>query len=601
MQDTKKENKTNLLNKNDNEVKSDKTEKKVDKTAITDKVKSFFKAFVSDVKEHRWIYLYFTIIGIVFLLTRLIQITVLPKGMHIDEISMGYNTWTLAEFGTDRYGVSYPVYFANAGSGQSSLYVYTAVILSKIFGYSLFILRFVSVIFGAILLIFGTKAAYEMFGLKCSFIVAAIIDIMPLFLMSERWAFDCNAMLPMIVMVLYFFVKLLKTKKTRYAIATGIAAGVTLYSYVLAVMMLPVFLVLAVVYALIKKEISIKHIGVVFFSVVIVSIPIILYLYVVFGVLPEFQLGAVSFTEASAWRSSEIFWQDYGIKDILTNINTLTSYDKYDFMANDKFGVFYLNTLHFFEFEFSFSQLLLFASFVTLVVFAFYNMIKKKEFSYELLIIFYTIAVMYPMLFLEQLAIYRYNAVYFAFAIVLAYAFAKLWDNKRRVACILVALLYLYNFGSYSYYLFSGKFTEENAALAYFDNDLLEVCETFDDEKYSDSQIYVDYTATYNASLITLYGLRVPPDTIREEVENLDSKVMTYGNIHIGIPDIIDTDQKSVYVIRDINSITTFYTTETEQIDLYKTLIINNKAKELLMSLDVPYEVVNNYYIFEIS
>ena len=105
-----------------------------------------FSAVKKSISENKLYWMYFSLIGIIFMLTRLVQITVLPKGLHIDEISMGYNTWTLSEFGTDRYGVSFPVYFNNAGSGQSSLYVYIAFLLSKVFGYSVFTLRVVSVL-----------------------------------------------------------------------------------------------------------------------------------------------------------------------------------------------------------------------------------------------------------------------------------------------------------------------------------------------------------------------------------------------------------------------------------------------------------------------
>ena len=577
------------------------TKEKKEKQAFSQRIKNLWKSFLASVKEHKWLYLYFTIIGIIFLLTRLIGITELPKGLHIDEVSMGYNTWALTNFGTDRYGVSMPIYFNNAGSGQSSLYVYIAVFISKIIGYSVFSLRVVSVIFGAILLIFGTKAAYEMFGLNCSLITAAVIDIMPLFLMSERWAFDCNAMLPMLVMFLYFYVKLIKTQKMKYAFASGITFGVTMYSYILAVMMLPVFAVLAIIYSFIFKKINIKQVGAIFFSAILVASPIVMYLFVVVGVIPSFNIGPVSFTNASAGRLNEIEWQGFSFADLMRNLNTLTSYDQYDFMADDKYGVFYQNILHFFEYKISVSQILLFIGFFAMLGFAIYYTFKKKEFSFEVLMVFYMLAMTYPMFFLEQVAIYRYNAVYFSFALLLAYLFSKLWGYKRYVLCGLFALLYLYNFGSYTYYLFSGNFAEENKALAYFDYDLLELCETFDDEEYADYQIYVDYTATYNAGLITLYGLRVEPEVVANEVENVDSKIMTYGNIHIGIPDIIDTNQKSIFVIRDINSETTFYTTNIAQIDLYSTLVINNKAKKLLMDLNTPYDIVNNYYVFRLN
>ena len=388
-----------------------------------------WKTFLGSVKEHKWLYLYFSVIGIVFLLTRLIQITVLPKGLHIDEVSMGYNTWALTYFGTDRYGVSMPIYFNNAGSGQSSLYVYLAVLVSKVIGYSVFSLRVVSVFFGALLLIFGVKAAYEMFGMKCALITAAVIDIMPLFLMSERWAFDCNAMLPMLVMFLYFYVKLIKTQKMKYAVAAGITFGVTMYSYILAVLMLPVFVVFAVIYSLIMKKIKIKHIGAIFFSGLIVSLPILLYLFVVVGVIPEFTIGPISFTNASAGRVDEIEWQGFSFKELMRALYTLTSYDQYDFMADDKYGVFYQNILHFFEYKISVSQILLAVAFIALIGYAVYSIVKRKGFSFEILMIFYMLAMLYPVFFLEQVAIYRYNAMYFSFALLLAFLFS--WTDYQ--------------------------------------------------------------------------------------------------------------------------------------------------------------------------
>ena len=134
-----------------------------------------------------------------------------------------------------------------------------------------------------------------------------------------------------------------------------------------------------------------------------------------------------------------------------------------------------------------------------------------------------------------------------------------------------------------------------------FSSSTTELCETFRNEEYADSQIYVDYTATYNAGLITLYGLRVEPSVIQSEVESIDSKVMTYGNIHIGIPETVDQAEKAVYVIRDINSESSYYTTNVQQMELYKTLVNNNKTKEKLLELNTPYDIKNNYYVFKLN
>ena len=88
----------------------------------------------NSIKENKGTYIFYAITSALFLFTRLFRLSSLPEGMHIDEVSIGYNAWTLSQYGVDRYNVSFPIYFNNAGSGQSGLFIYIAAIISKIFG-----------------------------------------------------------------------------------------------------------------------------------------------------------------------------------------------------------------------------------------------------------------------------------------------------------------------------------------------------------------------------------------------------------------------------------------------------------------------------------
>ena len=139
---------------------------------------------------------------LLFFFTRLYKLMKVPAGLIIDEINMGYNAGCLSNFGVDRYGVSFPVYFQNDGSGQSALFVYVATLLSKIFGYSEVLLRCTAVLFGGVLLVFGTLIAWKLLGSFGAKAMALAITNMPFFIMSERWALDCYAMMPMFTMTL---------------------------------------------------------------------------------------------------------------------------------------------------------------------------------------------------------------------------------------------------------------------------------------------------------------------------------------------------------------------------------------------------------------
>ena len=519
-------------------------------------------------------YIFFGFIAIIFLFMRLYQITTLPDGLHIDEISMGYNTWSLSNFGVDRYGVDYPIYFNNAGSGQSSLYVYLAVILCKIFGYSIFLLRFVAVLFGIMLLVFGTLTAYEISGMVCAKAMSLIITVMPYFIMSERWAFDCNAMLPIFVMSLYFFIKLVKTNKTKYAVLTGLSFALTFYSYILAFLIIPIFIVLSLIIVFISKKISIKNFLVMSTICVICTFPILLFVFVVIGWIPEFKIGLISITSASASRISEIFWQGFGPKEIWNRISNLLTYDKYEFTADKNYGVFFMNKLYLFGHEFHLTQILIFVGFLLMFGICIYQFIKHKIFKYEIFIVIYIITSLIPILFLEEFAIYRYNAVFFGFAFILAYLFTFLIEKKAIVCSFLCFVLFIGNFCSYANYLFGDDFKEEHQTLGYFDKEFLDIFEHYNElglEKYD--VIYVDDTTVYNPGLVVLYGMRATPNDIQKYAKNVDTKNMIYKNIHIGIPEIVNEKEHALYIIRNLNSETSLYTNSYEQLELYKNLV----------------------------
>ena len=61
-----------------------------------------------------------------FLITRLYRLPEIPRGIHVDEAGMAFDAFCLSHYGTDRYGLSRPVYLANYGGGQSALYAYLA-------------------------------------------------------------------------------------------------------------------------------------------------------------------------------------------------------------------------------------------------------------------------------------------------------------------------------------------------------------------------------------------------------------------------------------------------------------------------------------------
>jgi hypothetical protein len=99
------------------------------------------------------------VILILLVLMHIYKIDEIPYGINVDEMGMGYDAWCLANFGTDRYLNSFPVYLINFSGGQSALYAYLCMPFVYFGGISALTLRIPAVIFSFITLYFLVKIA----------------------------------------------------------------------------------------------------------------------------------------------------------------------------------------------------------------------------------------------------------------------------------------------------------------------------------------------------------------------------------------------------------------------------------------------------------
>lgn len=193
--------------------------------------------------------------GAVFL--RLYHIASVPLGLHIDEAGLGLNAWSIANFGTDRYGNPIPVCPSNFYGEQSAFYTYFCAFLVRLFGLNLYTLRLPGVIMGILTVIFGGLLIREKWGEKGMLAGMALIGIFPWFIMNCRFALDCNAMLGMLTVSLYGLMRLLKKAQRHperslygHFFLVGILFGITLYTYIVAAIVISLFCILWGIYYL---------------------------------------------------------------------------------------------------------------------------------------------------------------------------------------------------------------------------------------------------------------------------------------------------------------------------------------------------------------
>src|SRR5437868_4133609 len=107
---------------------------------------------------------------IIFVLTlvlgaflRFYQLGATPHSLDWDEVSWGYNAYSILKTGHDEYGSFMPLSFKAFGDYKQPVYVYLTTVPIQLFGLTPFAVRFTSAFFGFLTIPFVFLLLYELF------------------------------------------------------------------------------------------------------------------------------------------------------------------------------------------------------------------------------------------------------------------------------------------------------------------------------------------------------------------------------------------------------------------------------------------------------
>ena len=260
--------------------------------------------------------------------------------MHIDEASVAYNAYSIVNHGVDRYTNLFPIYFMNFDGGQSALYTYLAALFIKLFGYSIICVRIPAFIFSVLTFIFGYLIGKKIAGKKCGVLVAFLITVCPYFIQVSRWGLDCNLMLGMFTISIYLLLKAINNKKASSFLLAGCMFGLTLYSYALSYLLVPLCLFFVLVYLIYTKNITFKNF--LFFTIplILLSLPLILNVLINMGLINEIHTRFFSIPKMKTNRVSEIRLSNFWVN--LLDLKNYLIGDGIIFNAIPKYGPLYL-------------------------------------------------------------------------------------------------------------------------------------------------------------------------------------------------------------------------------------------------------------------
>ncbi len=233
---------------------------------------------------------YAVILGVtvfVLVFVRIYKFGQIPGGFNQDGAMAAVDALALANHGTDRLGMFMPVHLTAWGYGQmSALLSYLMVPFIKAMGLWALPARLPQLLvsFGGLACVYLLMR--DVFGKNCGLIALVFAAICPWHLLQSRWALDCNLYPLFFIIGVYFLNRYVRKKgvpgkKEAAAEDTGervwkragrairwriplilsmIAFGLCMYCYGISIYTMPVFLLAACIYLLVKKAISWKDV-----------------------------------------------------------------------------------------------------------------------------------------------------------------------------------------------------------------------------------------------------------------------------------------------------------------------------------------------------
>lgn len=253
------------------------------------------------------------------LVIRCIYISDVPPGINQDEAMAAMDAWALSKYGTDRYGMQWPVHFQAWQYGQMSVLLsYCMIPFIKMLGFCTIAVRMPMVFAGVGGIVLVYFIARKFFSANMALAVMAFAAINPWQFMQSRWSLDCN-LFPH-VFLLGFYLLLCGLEKRRYLYLSMIFFGLTFYCYGIAVYSVPVFLFVYAAWCLWKKELHIREILLSVVIFLIVALPEILTMFINMFGFPtiETPLFTIPFFPESI-RSKDILFLNFSVEQLEKN------------------------------------------------------------------------------------------------------------------------------------------------------------------------------------------------------------------------------------------------------------------------------------------
>lgn len=463
---------------------------------------------------------------LVFLLlifiTRIYKFGEIPNFIGVDEAGAAYDAYCLSEYGVDRYLNSFPLYLINFGGGQSALYAYATIPFIKLIGANIIAYRLPELLFFLMGIVVCYILANKMKDKKIALLYTLLIIICPWNIEASRQGLDCNLLAPMFMLDVLLLVT---ANKNWHYIVAGLAIGMTLYTYCLAWILIPVFLLIYIIYMLWVKKINFKQIILLGIPIALLATPLIYLILLNKGYATRTNFGIFTIPKLFFFRQGEI------------SIKNLLEYGGYSLKTifTDSRGI-YLIELPF----------LLVG--IVVGIKEFIKSIKEKEFSFTGFMTVVFIILLICNLLVVVGTLNRANILYLPMLYLITIGISYLSkDSKWTIISILVILTALFVAFEVSYY---NENLEQRRTRRYEDIELFQITEKLEnDENLKNIAKHFIITNKAEPYIFTMLATKPSPYDLKFLYEQ---KVKQYGNYFFEYDKLLIEDitkEKTIVVV----------------------------------------------------
>lgn len=186
----------------------------------------------------------FLVVTLAFLL-RFYKVTEIPPSLNWDEVSIGYNAYSVLKTGKDEWGQPFPIHFKSYGEYKLPAQVYFSIPAISIFGLNELGVRITPVIYGTLtvmVMFFLGRALFQ--SSFAGLIAALLLSISPWHIQLTRASFESSLATFFITAGVWFLVKGFKHQK--WFVVSMIPFAFSVFTYNSARIFTPLFLLIIV-------------------------------------------------------------------------------------------------------------------------------------------------------------------------------------------------------------------------------------------------------------------------------------------------------------------------------------------------------------------